>query len=189
MSINISLLFSDELDGNTNEPIPNVMMTAIYEPSTSNGGGHMNGGATAASILSPDAIVNDDLVVSAPVPAQDPSADLKCLDEPSFEFEAAPQPPPQPPAVKKPSYRVLEDPFEEMNNSKPKVPNYRVLEDPMTTGIYDASTSSEANANAAATASPAMLSNRPMASEVLEGARERFDKFWSKKAPESNPEP
>ena len=59
--------------------------------------------------------------------------------------------------------------------SKPKAPNYRVLEDPMTTAMYDPSTSSEA------VPAPVASSSRPPASEVLEGAREKFDKFWGSK--------
>lgn len=138
----------DEIEVNKSDHIPDVMMTSIYQPSASaenNGNGHMNGAEAAASTL-------------------------KCLEEPSFEFEASKEVN----DVKKPSYRVLEDPFEVVN--KPKAPSYRVLEDPMTTAMYDPTTSSEA-----------MASNRPMASEVLEGAREKFDKIWgpsSKKTPQ-----
>jgi len=86
--------------------------------------------------------------------------------------------------AKKPSYRVLEDPFEAAaasaapSNPAKKAPNYRVLEDPMTTAMYDPSTSSEAQA--AAAAMPA--SSCPPASEVLEGAREKFDKFWGSRS-------
>merc|ERR1719266_2413884 len=106
---------------------------------------------------------------------------LKCLEEPSFEFEASKETvakkSPEAAPVKKPSYRVLEDPFEVAQpasaaSTKPKAPNYRVLEDPMTTAMYDPSTSSEA---------VAPVATRPPASEVLEGAREKFDKFWGSK--------
>ena len=89
-------------------------------------------------------------------------------------------------AGKKPSYRVLEDPYAEAPleaaaaSKGPKAPNYRVLEDPMTTAMYDPSTSSEAvSASAVTSAMPG--SSRPPASEVLEGAREKFDKFWGSK--------
>ena len=98
-----------------------------------------------------------------------------------------------PPPVKKPSYRVLEDPFEvptpavaataPSNNpttastSGKRAPSYRVLEDPMTTAIYDPATSS---GNEGPTGNT--VSNRPLASEVLEGAREKFDKFWGSKS-------
>ena len=115
------------------------MTTSVYQPRNGN---HMNGSKAEASTA------------------------FKCIEEPSFEFEATKE-------AKKPSYRVLEDPYEASAASivKPKA-NYRVLEaDPMTSGMYDPTTSSEA------------MSHHPPASEVLEGAREKFDKFWgSKKA-------
>ena len=124
-------------------------------------GEHMNGGANGSS----------------------QEQQLKCLEEPSFEFEASKEAAAKKPE-KKPSYRVLEDPFEAAvpipaANAK-KAPNYRVLEDPMTTAMYDPSTSSEAQA-AAQAALPA--SSCPPASEVLEGAREKFDKFWGSRGP------
>lgn len=116
------------------------------------------------------------------------SEQLKCLEEPSFEFEASKEVPAKK-NEKKPSYRVLEDPFEAAvpipQNSAKKAPNYRVLEDPMTTAMYDPSTSSEAQSAAAAGAAlPA--SSCPPASEVLEGAREKFDKFWGSRGPARN---
>lgn len=107
------------------------------------------------------------------------STSLKCLEEPSFEFEASKETVAKKNTeVKKPSYRVLEDPFETASASinKPKGANYRVLEDPMTTAMYDPSTSSEA-----------MTASRPPASEVLEGAREKFDKFWAGKSKQPQP--
>ena len=109
---------------------------------------------------------------------------LKCLEEPSFEFEASKEAKKQP--EKKPSYRVLEDPFEAAvpipaaSMAKKASPNYRVLEDPMTTAMYDPSTSSEAQAAASGAASSC-----PPASEVLEGAREKFDKFWGSRGTNS----
>lgn len=114
--------------------------------------------------------------VSAPAIVADTS--LKCLEEPSFEFEASKETVAKKPEVKKPSYRVLEDPFEAAAPPARKAPNYRVLEDPMTTAMYDPSTSSEAGNNPASGAQ----SSRPAASEVLEGAREKFDKFWGSKS-------
>ena len=121
------------------------------------------------------------------------SEQLKCLEEPSFEFEASKEVAAKK-TEKKPSYRVLEDPFEaavpmpqanNSNSSAKKAPNYRVLEDPMTTAMYDPSTSSEAQSAAAAGAAlPA--SSCPPASEVLEGAREKFDKFWGSRGPARN---
>lgn len=114
------------------------------------------------------------------------STSLKCLEEPSFEFEASKETVAKKNTeVKKPSYRVLEDPFEAAaaasSANKPKGANYRVLEDPMTTAMYDPSTSSEAAA--------AMTASRPPASEVLEGAREKFDKFWAGKSKPPQPPP
>ena len=103
-----------------------------------------------------------------------PGTRLKCLEDPSFEFDGAPATAATAPAPKKPSYRGLEDPFETDKNIGPAVKKtgpYKVLEDPMTTSVYEAAP---------------VPSSRPMASEVLEGARERFDKFWSGKA---KPEP
>ena len=50
----------------------------------------------------------------------------------------------------------------------PKKPTYRVLEDPF-----------EAEAAAAPPPPPkVVLGSHPQAAEVLEGAREKFDKFW-----------
>ena len=137
------------------------MTTSMYHKNGD--GGHMNG-----------AEANTEVGASV-------GTSLKCLEEPSFEFEASNEtttakhapveatstsgPPP-----KKPSYRVLEDPFEAVPPPAKKSPNYRVLEDPMTTAMYDPSTSSEAASGATA----ATLSNRPAASEVLEGARYVF---------------
>lgn len=123
------------------------------------------------------------------------SEQLKCLEEPSFEFEASKEVAAKK-TEKKPSYRVLEDPFEaavpmpqanNSNSSAKKAPNYRVLEDPMTTAMYDPSTSSEAqSAAAAAGAALPASSSCPPASEVLEGAREKFDKFWGSRGPARN---
>jgi hypothetical protein len=99
------------------------------------------------------------------MPEQVPGTRLTCLEDPSFEFEAAASSSPP----KRPSYRVLEDPFESDKNFKRSAGSYKVLEDP----AFEAGP-------------PASSSGRPMASEVLEGARERFDKFWGGKSkPES----
>ena len=165
--------------------------------SADNGGrGHMNG----AEVVGHVEVAGVDAIAGT---------SLKCLEEPSFEFEASNETANtakpssvsaaasaatnfeaggQPPS-KKPSYRVLEDPFESAAPvAQPKrSPNYRVLEDPMTTAMYEPSTSSDATgASPSAAVTAATLSNRPAASEVLEGAREKFDKFWgassSKKA-------
>ena len=143
------------------------MTTSMYQKNGEES--HLNGAASSAATATAN-----------PDPAS--SSSLKCLEEPSFEFEASKE------SVakkneKKPSYRVLEDPFEASAEAaggvgggtaaaKPKAPSYRVLEDPMTTAMYDPSTSSEA---------ATVMSNRPLASEVLEGAREKFDKFWGSK--------
>ena len=185
------------------DSVPDIMTTSIYHQNgkvaSEAAGHHMNGsgGGTdkVASNTEEATVVVDGTM-------------LKCLEEPSFEFEAsheatttAKKPPP--PAdqstsasSKKPCpYRVLEDPFEAVPPKRSNPPNYRVLEDPMTTAMYDPSTSSEAATAAAASSSStttasAMGSSRPPASEVLEGAREKFDKFWgsssSKKASSSS---
>ena len=170
--------------------------------SADNGGrGHMNG----AEVVGHVEVAGVDAIAGT---------SLKCLEEPSFEFEASNETTNtakpssvsaaasaatsfeaggQPPS-KKPSYRVLEDPFESAAPvAQPKrSPNYRVLEDPMTTAMYEPSTSSDATgASPSAAVTAATLSNRPAASEVLEGAREKFDKFWgassSSKKASSNP--
>ncbi len=94
---------------------------------------------------------------------------LKCLDEPAFEFEQPQQQQQQqqqPQQPKRPTYRVLEDPFEEM----------AARQDPMTSGFYDPSTSSSSNAQAKRP-SP-KLGHRPPAQEVMEGTREKLDRFW-----------
>ncbi|XP_071749238.1 uncharacterized protein [Lepeophtheirus salmonis] len=115
------------------------------------------------------------------------STGLKCLDDPNFSFESTTNnpsstetvaiPKPIPPQTKKPAYHVLEDPFESdlLQQAKPaplppasSASPYKVLEDPsMSSSVYDPSHSAV---------------KRPIvvAAEVLEGARERFDKFWAK---------
>ena len=167
----------------------------------------MNGGQKTATNGSGGGLVDSDYNLTGAVGQADITAtdtSLKCLEEPSFEFEASKEAVAKKneaainPAVKKPSYRVLEDPFEAPapsaattsaggpvggNNTSGgparKAPNYRVLEDPMTTAMYDPSTSSEVGPNSAVAAVAG--SSRPPASEVLEGAREKFDKFWGSK--------
>ena len=195
------------------DSVPDIMTTSIYHQkngkvAASEAAGHMNGGGGGGT----DKVASNtgEATVDVVGGATDGTM-LKCLEEPSFEFEAsheATTTAKKPPAAestsassKKPCpYRVLEDPFEAVP-AKRSNPNYRVLEDPMTTAMYDPSTSSEAAAAAASTATtsssttvPAMGSSRPAASEVLEGAREKFDKFWgsgssSKKASSSATEP
>mgnify|MGYP001305156067 CR=1 FL=1 len=202
MKKNYYTLFSDDV-----EKVDNVadMMTSTYPQAASkNGGhmeGHMNGGQNtttttngSGSLLASDctgAVVVGTDSTNIAITAD---TSLKCLEEPSFEFEASIEakknseaaPTLASAAVKKPSYRVLEDPYAEAPleaaaaSKGPKAPNYRVLEDPMTTAMYDPSTSSEAvSASAVTSAMPG--SSRPPASEVLEGAREKFDKFWGSK--------
>ena len=174
------MFLSDDVEKVDN--VADMMTSSTYGPQevvSKNGGeGHMNGGATNGSgSLDCAGAVADSTNVAIP------DTSLKCLEEPSFEFEASKEAvakkSTESAPVKKPSYRVLEDPFEaapaaSAPSSKPKAPNYRVLEDPMTTAMYDPSTSSEAVA-------PVAGGSRPPASEVLEGAREKFDKFWGSK--------
>ena len=140
----------------TDEPIPDVMTTSVYHPNGNGSAPHVNGSSDEAKKV--------------------PGTKLKCLEDPSFEFETPPAPIKETP--KKPSYRVLEDPFEADKSfgqkaATAKVGPYKVLEDPMCTSVYEAGPSA------------GMTSTRPMASEVLEGARERFDKFWGGKSKES----
>ena len=180
------------------------MTSSTYPQAVSkNGGhmeGHMNGGQNTTTTNGSGSLLASDCTGAVVVASTDSTTNiaitadtsLKCLEEPSFEFEASKEAkknseaaPALASAVKKPSYRVLEDPYAEAPlepataSKGPKAPNYRVLEDPMTTAMYDPSTSSEAVSASAVTAMPG--SSRPPASEVLEGAREKFDKFWGSK--------
>lgn len=61
------------------------------------------------------------------------------------------------------SMKCLDDP--NFSFESPRKPNYRVLEDPIE----------------GSSPPPAMPTRRPPAEEVLEGAREKFDKFWGAK--------
>ena len=202
-------MIADEID--KVDSVPDIMTTSMYQKNgnvaADNGGrGHMNG----AEVVGHVEVAGVDAIAGT---------SLKCLEEPSFEFEASNETTNtakptsvsaaasaatnfeaggQPPS-KKPSYRVLEDPFESaapgggavVAQPNKRSPNYRVLEDPMTTAMYEPSTSSDATgASPSAAVTAATLSNRPAASEVLEGAREKFDKFWgasSSKKASSNP--
>lgn len=114
---------------------------------------------------------------------------LKCLEDPTFSFDEPPPssssstapsaPPPsdikpEAAAPKKPSYRVLEDPFEAdlAPTSKPKGSPYKVLEDPtmMTQSIYEP----------AAATLPKQDSAKGKPEEILDGATEQFDKTFNK---------
>ena len=180
-------------------------MTSTYPQAASkNGGhmeGHMNGGQNTTTTNGSGSLLASDCTgavvagIDSTNIAITADTSLKCLEEPSFEFEASNEakknseaaPALASAAVKKPSYRVLEDPYAEAPleaaaaSKGPKAPNYRVLEDPMTTAMYDPSTSSEAVSASSAVTSAMPGSSRPPASEVLEGAREKFDKFWGSK--------
>ena len=209
----ISNLYIDLSDNDIEkvDSVPDIMTTSIYHQKNgkvaSEVAGHMNGSSGTDKVASASSTGEATIV---DVGGASDGTMLKCLEEPSFEFEAsheATTTAKKPPAAestsassKKPPcpYRVLEDPFEAVPPKRSNPPNYRVLEDPMTTAMYDPSTSSEAAAAASTAASSssttasAMVSSRPAASEVLEGAREKFDKFWgssSKKASSSATEP
>ena len=196
------MFLSDDVEKVDN--VADMMTSSTYPQAVSkNGGhmeGHMNGGQNTTTTNGSGSLLASDCT-GAVVAGTDSTniaitadTSLKCLEEPSFEFEASNEakknseaaPALASAAVKKPSYRVLEDPYAEAPleataaaSKGPKAPNYRVLEDPMTTAMYDPSTSSEAVSASAVTAMPG--SSRPPASEVLEGAREKFDKFWGSK--------
>ena len=141
------------------DSIPDVMTTSVYQPNGNGSSHHINGSG------------------EEPKPVSG-TRGLKCLEDPSFEFEAAPAPKEISSPPKKPSYRVLEDPFEAEKSYSPPVKAakaaspYKVLEDPMCASVYE---------GAPGQSSGGIVSNRPMAAEVLEGARERFDKFWGGK--------
>ncbi len=101
------------------------MTTAIYGSLSDAGGGEATNGGGAASAAAAKNV---------------PGTTLKCLEDPSFVFEAESRP------SKKPSYRVLEDPFEsDVGGMSPN------------------------------------LGARPPVGEVVEGARDKFDRFWSAK--------
>jgi hypothetical protein len=133
--------------------------------------------------------------------AKVPGTNLKCLEDPNFSFDepvpssAGPPHPGQPgllgqpsdkmpaPASsqpKKPSYRVLEDPFES-SIGVPPAPisgglGIAVLEDPgiMTASIYDQ------NPTTCTTTAAKQDPGKGRPEEVLSGAREQFDKFFNK---------
>ena len=183
------------------------MMTSMYVPSgetipESNGNesnndtknGHIVNGA--GQTVAPATTVAAAAVAAAP-PIPNPvlksvpgTSGLKCLEDPSFLFEeSSPSSKPaaaaaavpvgnqaaiQAPVVtsqpKKPTYRVLEDPFEDMQPPATLSSSSRKnTADPMMASMYDPTTSTEAR-----------VARQPAANEVLEGAREKFDKFWSK---------
>ena len=131
--------------------------------------------AVASEPVAPVAVPSNDSVTvpsneTVAVPSEKvkevPGTSLKCLEDPTFSFDD-PHPSSE---TKKPSYRVLEDPFEADLVKKPKNSPYKVLEDPgmMTTSIYEPASSGK----------PDVGKGRP--EEVLDGAREQFDKFFNK---------
>ncbi len=136
-------------------PIADIMTTAMYQPS---------------GVLQEEE-EEEDTATSVN------GAGLKCLDEPNFAFDSSAQPPEATTQQKKPTYRVLEDPFQESTG------------DPMTTAMYDHSTSSAVSAGAAAGAPTARpkpspkLGARPPATDIMEGAKEKLDRFWGSKSP------
>eukprot|EP00094_Tigriopus_californicus_P002505 TCALIF_02422-PA protein Name:"Protein of unknown function" AED:0.12 eAED:0.12 QI:0/0.25/0.22/0.44/1/1/9/565/545 len=154
-------------------PASDPMMTSVYQPgSTLNeaddeGSPHdndprLNGNGTVEKHEEEEAKEKDSRKDQPKGPPSTtkavPGTSLRCLEDPSFAFDASPKviPPPEPVAPAQPS---------------PRKPAYRVLEDPMMMSMYDHSTSAEASK-----ANPNPAGAR--AHEVLEGARETFDKFW-----------
>ena len=138
------------------------MMASVYVPSSSNGESNGNGNSNPVSNGNGNGAIK-------PV-----GTGLKCLEDPSFCFDEKTETKPvtaaaAAPKPKKPTYRVLEDPFESGEAAMPKI----ARNDPMVTGMYVPSTGSASGA-VPAPAGP------PMAA-VLEGAREKMDEFWGSK--------
>ena len=137
-----------------------------------------------------------------------PGTTLRCLEDPLMSYQSwtgslaaprggsAPEPVKSAPTVKGPRYRVLEAPGAAI------LPQYKVLEapglpsdvfyqpisshDPLSSGspykVLEAPSAgplTSAVAHDSPTASPS--ANRSLASDVLEKARTRFDRFWGKK--------
>ena len=188
----ISNVNADALVGLKMEANDDLMMAAVYQPDggiEALGSGD-KGEAMAIQPAPAQAESNGNGQMVKPVPG----TSLKCLDDPSFMFDAgkaaaapvaaaaavAPLPPTsEAPAKKKPMYRVLEDPFEaELLASSS--PAKTAAADPMTSGIYEPSSSSSGGTVAAPGSD--VIMRQPQANEVLEGAREKFDKFWGGKS-------
>lgn len=175
----------DDIDENSNSdmekipqpairdiPTSDPMMASVYQPgstlneadeegNTHDNDPHLNGNGTVEKHEEEEAKEKDSRKdqTSGPTATRAvPGTSLRCLEDPSFAFDASPKviPPPQPVATAQPL---------------PRKPAYRVLEDPMMMSMYDHSTSADAPK-----ANPNPAGAR--AHEVLEGARETFDKFW-----------
>lgn len=100
------------------------MTTSVYLPASNGASKHFNG----SNVGQPESEAK-----------QIQGTTLKCLDDPSFEFDSTPKP-----TQKKPSYRVLEDPYENEKSSPGKANKsggYKVLEDPMMASVYEPSSS------------------------------------------------
>ena len=130
------------------QPIADVMTTAMYQPS---------------------GVLQEEEEEEEKTTSLNGAGGLKCMEDPEFAFDAQKASS----APKRPNYRVLEDPFEDMAAAA-------AAPDPMTTGIYDASTSSSA---AAVTRPSPKLGARPPASDIMEGTKEKLDRFWGSKSP------
>lgn len=101
------------------------MTSSVYQQSSNGAPKHINGSNTTGNL---------DCKAK-----QIEGTTLKCLEDPSFEFDSIPKP-----APRKPSYRVLEDPYEvEKRTSEQinKVSTYKVLEDPMMASVYESNSS------------------------------------------------
>ena len=116
-----------------------------------------------------------------------PGTTLRCLEDPTpFLFSrpatlvtSLPELPAEQPAVAPP-----------VQNAMPKAPRYRVLEDPSQVDapipaqpykVLEAPSSPKGMAAVSSPGSSSPSSNRTLASDVLEKARTRFDRFWTKK--------
>jgi len=138
----------------------------------------------AAAIPIPVAEAPLPVPAAAPVPApvKVNAARIRCLEDPLYMF-SNPTPsagamkgtsaePVAPVAPKGPRYRVLEAPSDEMNVS----PTSLALSTSATSSPYKV-----LEAPSSPTLSSPTSANRTLASDVLEKARTRFDRFWTKK--------
>ena len=119
---------------------------------------------------------------SVPAPAKVNAARIRCLEDPLFSFsnpvttaggvKGTSVASLEPVAPKGPRYRVLEAPSDEMNVS----PTSLALSTSATSSPYKV-----LEAPSSPTLSSPSSVNRSLASDVLEKARTRFDRFWTKK--------
>merc|ERR1711911_479730 len=137
---------------------------------------------SAGPLPVPAASISTPAVPAVPAPVKVNPARIRCLEDPLYMFSNPPASAGgikgasvasmEPVAPKGPRYRVLEAPSDEMNVSPTSLAlstsatssPYKVLEAPLSPTLSSPSSA-----------------NRSLASDVLEKARTRFDRFWTKK--------